>query len=122
MRPLLREVGVGPERGCRRSHPLDLANRTGYSPYVGITLANRKHINGREISEKDLPGIRRIDYWTDPYGRALTHCPFYRLADDGKVYCRIHDTKPRVCIGFTPWDEASATMPSTARRCRINAP
>lgn len=66
--------------------PWILADRQDILQHVGITLANRKRISGRDISEKDLPSVCRIDYWTDPDGRALTHCPFYRLADDGKVY------------------------------------
>ena len=71
--------------------------------HVGITLNDRKRCNGTALSPADLPRIRRIDYWVSPEGRALTYCPFYFRAGDGKVYCRIHDTKPAVCTGFAPW-------------------
>jgi Fe-S-cluster containining protein len=78
--------------------------------------------SGTDISACDLPDIIRIDYWVTPEGKALTHCPFYRKADDGKVYCRIHDTKPRVCIGFTPWNEGIRDYALNCAACRETAP
>jgi Fe-S-cluster containining protein len=80
-------------------------NRHDILQHLTITLANRKRCNGTALSLADLPRVTRIDYWTDPDGRALSFCPFYFQADDGKVYCKIHDAKPAVCIGFTPWNE-----------------
>ena len=80
-------------------------NRHDILRHVTITLANRKRCIGTEISLADLRLVIRIDYWTNPEGRALSYCPFYFRKDDGKVYCRIHDSKPAVCIGFMPWNE-----------------
>ena len=39
-------------------------------------------------------------------------------AEDGKVYCRIHDTKPKVCIGFTPWNEGIRDYALNCPACR----
>lgn len=55
------------------------------------------------LAPGDLPRIDRILYWVDPDGRKRSSCPFYDRRDDGRVWCRIHDTKPAVCIGFAPW-------------------
>ncbi|MFA5221906.1 MAG: hypothetical protein WC391_06450 [Methanoregula sp.] len=85
--------------------PWITSGRNDILRHVSVTLASRKRCSGTEISLADLPQVTRIEYWTDPGGRALSHCPFYFRAGDGKVYCKIHDTKPAVCIGFTPWNE-----------------
>jgi Fe-S-cluster containining protein len=98
------------------------ANRQDILQHVSLTLTNKKRCNGRYISKKDLPDITRIDYWVDPDGRALTHCPFFRRADDGKVYCKIHDTKPKVCIGFTPWNERIRDYALNCPACRNTTP
>ena len=90
--------------------------------HVSITLANKKRCNGRDIFGKDLSTIIRIDYWVDPEGRTLTHCPFFRRADDGKVYCKIHTAKPKVCIGFTPWNEGIRDYALNCPACRNTAP
>jgi Fe-S-cluster containining protein len=102
--------------------PWILADRQDILQHVAVVLANRKRVNGREISEADVPGILRIDFWIDPDGRTLSFCPFYFRAGDGKVYCRIHDTKPRVCIGFTPWNEGIRDYALNCPACRNNAP
>ena len=98
------------------------ADRLDILQHVAITLAGRKRITGRDISQKDLPDIIRIDYWVDPDGRPLTHCPFFWKSDDGKVYCKIHDTKPKVCIGFTPWNEGIRDYALNCPACRNTAP
>jgi Fe-S-cluster containining protein len=51
----------------------------------------------------DLPRIDRIYYWVDAGMNRLRVCPFFERREDGKVYCRIHDAKPAVCVGFAPW-------------------
>jgi Fe-S-cluster containining protein len=55
------------------------------------------------LRQEDLPRIDRIYYWVDPGGKKRFSCPFFERRQDGKVYCRIHDTKPAVCVGFAPW-------------------
>jgi len=97
-------------------------NRSDILKHVSVTLKDKKKRNGRDISRNDLAGIIRIDYWVRPDGRALTHCPFYTLADDGKVYCAIHRAKPRVCIGFEPWNEGIRDYALNCPACRNTAP
>ncbi|HNX17107.1 MAG TPA: hypothetical protein PKM50_02130 [Methanoregula sp.] len=98
------------------------AGRQDILVHVGITFAGWKKCNGTAISLADLPRVRRIDYWVSPEGRALSYCPFYFRAGDGKVYCRIHDTKPAVCIGFTPWNEVIRDYALNCPACRNTNP
>ncbi|MCK9593187.1 MAG: YkgJ family cysteine cluster protein [Methanoregula sp.] len=97
-------------------------NRQDILQHVSLALTNKRQRNGREISNKDLTEIIRIDYWVDPDGRSLTHCPFFWKADDGKVYCKIHNTKPKICIGFTPWNEGIRDYALNCPACRNTAP
>ena len=97
-------------------------NRTDILEHVLITFCNGERSNGRDLSTADLPLIARIYYWVDPGGRIRTSCPFFFRADDGRVYCRIHDTKPAVCIGFTPWNEGIRDYALNCPACRDNAP
>lgn len=97
-------------------------DRQGILEHVLIRFANGKRCTGRNLSEDDLPRIVRIDYWTDSNGKAVTSCPFFWRAEDGKVYCKIHDTKPKVCIGFTPWNEGIRDYALNCPACQINAP
>ena len=90
--------------------------------HVGIRFAGGRRQTGRNLTLVDLPQVTRIDYWVDPDGRTLTHCPFYYRAADNKVYCRIHDTKPAVCIGFTPWNEGIRDYALNCPACRNNTP
>lgn len=90
--------------------------------HVSLTLQSGERVSGRDISVEDLASIARIDYWVDPDGRVLTHCPFFRRADDGKVYCRIHTAKPKVCTGFTPWNEAIRDYALNCPACRNSSP
>jgi Fe-S-cluster containining protein len=98
------------------------ANRQDILEHVYIRLANGKRCTGRELTENDLADVVRIDYWTDTNGRTLTRCPFFLKAQDGKVYCKIHTTKPRVCIGFTPWNEGIRDYALDCPACRNAAP
>jgi len=90
--------------------------------HVGIRCDDGTRKNGRDISLKDLPHVARIDYWVSPKGRALRHCPFFFRAEDGKAYCKIHDTKPKVCINFTPWNEGIRDYALNCPACRDTAP
>jgi Fe-S-cluster containining protein len=102
--------------------PWILENRQDILMHVSLKLSNGKWRNGQDISLQDLPDVVRIDYWVDPHGRALTYCPFFSRAADGKVYCKIHDTKPKVCIGFTPWSEGIRDYALNCPACRNPAP
>ncbi len=113
--------GWGQKGGVEDIIPWIRAGRLDILQHVGVTLAGGIRTIGRDISEKDLLQVRRIDFWTDPEGRALSHCPFYERRDDGKVYCGIHDTKPRVCIGFKPWSEAIRDYALNCPACRNNS-
>jgi Fe-S-cluster containining protein len=97
-------------------------NRLDILRHVSVTIQGKKRCNGREITKNDLSGIIRIDYWVSPDGRPLTHCPFYHKAADGKVYCAIHQAKPRVCIGFEPWNEGIRDYALNCPACRNTAP
>jgi Fe-S-cluster containining protein len=97
-------------------------NRQDILKHVSVILKDKKRRNGRDISKNDLAGIVRIDYWVSPDGRALTHCPFYQRGADGKVYCAIHRAKPRVCVGFEPWNEGIRDYALNCPACRNTAP
>lgn len=90
--------------------------------HVGITFTDGRRSTGRDLEPSDLPRISRIAYWVDPQGQKLTYCPFFDRRSDGKVYCRIHDTKPAVCIGFTPWNEGIRDYALNCPACRDSIP
>jgi len=88
--------------------PEDLApwiakNRLDILSHVLVRFTDGRHRIATGLTIGDLPRIDRIFYWVEPDGRKRYSCPFFERRDDGKVYCRIHDTKPAVCIGFAPW-------------------
>jgi len=97
-------------------------NRTDILQHVAVTFRDGKRSTGREISRADLPRIARIYYWVSVQGRKLTYCPFFFRADDGRAYCRIHDTKPAVCTGFTPWNEKIRDYALNCPACRDSEP
>ena len=97
-------------------------SRTDILQHVGITFLSGGHSTGRDLVPADLSRVIRIHYWVEPTGKKRTSCPFYDLRNDGKVYCRIHDTKPAVCIGFTPWNEGIRDYALNCPACRDNAP
>ena len=90
--------------------------------HVSVRFHGGKTSLGTEVTLGEVPGISRIYYWVDPKGRALSYCPFYRKAGDGKVYCGIHDSKPAVCIGFAPWAEVWHDYGLNCPACREIAP
>jgi len=96
--------------------------RTDILRHVGITFADGRRSTALHISCSDLSRVTRIAYWVDPQGRNLTHCPFFDRRSDGKVYCRIHDAKPAVCIGFTPWNEGIRDYALNCPACRDSIP
>jgi Fe-S-cluster containining protein len=90
--------------------------------HVSLTLDDGKRCNGRDISEQDLPHVIRINYWVGLDGRALRYCPFFFRAEDGKVYCKIHGAKPKICISFTPWNEGIRDYALNCPACRDITP
>jgi Fe-S-cluster containining protein len=90
--------------------------------HVGIRFDDGTRKNGRDISLEDLPHIFGIDYWVSIKGRKIRHCPFFFRAEDGKVYCKIHDAKPNVCVRFTPWNEGIRDYALNCPACRDTAP
>jgi len=90
--------------------------------HVSITFQDGTRCSGRDIALDDLAAVVRIDYWTGTEGKKLTHCPFFHRSDDGKVYCTIHTAKPKICIGFTPWNEAIRDYALNCPACRNAAP
>jgi len=74
------------------------------------------------LGPEDLPHIDRIYYWVDPAGKKRHSCPFFERRDDGKVWCRIHDTKPAVCVGFAPWASVWHDYGLNCPACRDTSP
>lgn len=96
--------------------------RSDILQHVGIRFRDGSRSTAKGLDESDLPSITRIDYWVYPSNVKLKHCPFYDKRDDGKVYCRIHMTKPAVCIGFAPWAEVYHDYGLNCPACRDIAP
>lgn len=96
--------------------------RTDILQHVGITFRDGRRSTGQHLSCSDLPQIAVIAYWVDQQGRKLTYCPFFERRSDGNVYCRIHDTKPAVCIGFKPWNEGIRDYALNCPACRDSIP
>ena len=97
-------------------------SRADILQHVSIRLADGRWMNGTELSASDLPAISRIRYWVGPGGRMLGYCPFFLKGDDGKAWCRIHDTKPVVCSGFAPWDDIWHDYALDCPACRDTVP
>lgn len=114
--------GWGQKGGPEDIIPWIETGRTDILTHVGIRFRNGTRSTGRDLTAADIPRIARIDFWTDETGSTISYCPFYYRADDGKVYCRIHTTKPRVCIGFKPWNEPIKDYALNCEACRETAP
>ncbi len=71
--------------------------------HVLVRLADGSSCTAAGLVPEDLQRVARIYYWVDTRGKKLSSCPFFERREDHKVYCRIHDTKPAVCVGFKPW-------------------
>jgi len=105
--------------------PWIIARRFDILRHVSIRVRDGRQFSGRnapKITLEDLPDVVRISYWVDPDGRTLHYCPFYFRKGDGKVYCRIHDTKPAVCTGFAPWKEIYHDYGLNCPACRNSSP
>jgi len=96
--------------------------RTDILRHVLVRLRDGSRCTGTAIGLNDLPQVTRIDYWVDGHGRKMRHCPFFFRADDGKVWCRIHGAKPKVCTSFTPWNEPVRDYALNCPACRDTAP
>jgi Fe-S-cluster containining protein len=97
-------------------------NRQDILMHVLIRFADGRYATAARMAASDLPRVDRIYYWVDPDGRKLHSCPFYERREDGKVYCRIHDTKPAVCVGFAPWAALWHDYGLNCPACRDTAP
>jgi Fe-S-cluster containining protein len=96
--------------------------RSDILQHVGIRFVDGTKATGIDLTPDDLPRIARIDYWVSSGGKKIRHCPFFFRADDGKVYCRIHGVKPKVCISFKPWNEGIRDYALDCPACLVNAP
>ena len=110
--------GWGQKGGPEDILPWIEQHRRDILQHVGIRFRDGKRCSGVNLTPADIPSIVRIDFWTDTSGNAISYCPFYFRAGDGKVYCRIHLVKPRVCIGFHPWDEPIKDYALNCEACR----
>ncbi|HOX34377.1 MAG TPA: hypothetical protein P5217_07240 [Methanoregulaceae archaeon] len=102
--------------------PWILSGRTDILQHVGIRFSDGSFATGARLSLSDVPRVARIDYWVDPGGKKLRHCPFFFRAEDKKAYCRIHGAKPAVCIEFAPWDEGIRDYALACPACRDTTP
>jgi Fe-S-cluster containining protein len=102
--------------------PWIAAGRKDILRHVLVRSAGGSWHTAEGLTAGDLPRIDRISYWVDPGGRKRRSCPFFERRDDGRVYCRIHDTKPAVCIGFAPWAEVWHDYGLYCPACRDTTP
>lgn len=102
--------------------PWIAAGRADILQHVGILFSDGRKTTGRDLSLGDLTRVTRIDYWVSPKGEKLRHCPFLFRAGDGKAYCRIHGSKPKVCTSFSPWKEGIRDYALACPACREDAP
>jgi Fe-S-cluster containining protein len=102
--------------------PWITGNRTDILRHVSVRFAGGKKTTGTSVTLENLADVTRIYYWVGPGGRTLSHCPFYHKSENGKVYCRIHDVKPAVCIGFAPWADVWHDYGLNCPACRDTAP
>jgi Fe-S-cluster containining protein len=90
--------------------------------HVLLYFSDGRRVTGTGLVAADLPRIARIYYWAGPDGRKLSYCPFFERKKDGKVWCRIHDAKPAVCVGFAPWAEIWHDYGLNCPACRDTIP
>lgn len=97
-------------------------NRQDILTHVLIRFKSGGDAMAGGLAKEDLPRIERIYYWVDPDGKKRNSCPFFSRGGDGKIYCRIHDTKPAVCMGFAPWTEIWHDYGLNCPACQNPAP
>jgi Fe-S-cluster containining protein len=102
--------------------PWIAGGRNDILAHVLIHLSDKGYCTAEGIKKEDLSRVDRIFYWVDPGGRKRSSCPFFERRQDGKVYCRIHDTKPAVCTGFAPWAEVWHDYGLNCPACRDTTP
>ena len=90
--------------------------------HVLIRFSDGHYSTAAGLLPEDLPRVDRIYYWIDPGGKKRSSCPFFERRQDGKVYCRIHDTKPAVCVGFAPWAAVWHDYGLNCPACRDTTP
>ena len=98
------------------------AGRQDILVHVLIRYSDGRYATAAGMGLADLPRVDRIYYWVDPAMNRLSSCPFFERRDDGKVWCRIHETKPAVCVGFAPWAEVWHDYGLNCPACRDTAP
>ncbi len=98
------------------------AGRNDILVHVLVRFSDGRYQTAADLLPGDLPRIDRIYYWVEPDGRKRSSCPFYERRKDNKVYCRIHDTKPAVCIGFAPWASVWHDYGLNCPACRDTTP
>ncbi|MDD1672337.1 MAG: YkgJ family cysteine cluster protein [Methanomicrobiales archaeon] len=98
------------------------SNRQDILRHVSIRYSDGSWSSGSALSGKDLPRVSQLRYWQDTDGNPLHHCPFLRRSEDGKARCAIHDIKPAVCRGFTPWTWQNHEFYGNCPACREKAP
>jgi Fe-S-cluster containining protein len=107
----------------QRGIPADIVpwladNRQDILGHVMIWFSDGSRVNGCHVTEADLPRIARVRYWQDTGGRELRYCPFLRRSPDNRAWCGIHDCKPAVCRGFTPWTWQNHEFYGNCPACR----
>jgi Fe-S-cluster containining protein len=97
--------------------------RTDILRHVQVRFRDGRRVTGTNVTREDLSfPVSRIHLWIGDGGGQLRCCPFFHRGGDGKVYCRIHDVKPQVCTGFTPWAEGIRDYALNCPACRESAP
>jgi len=90
--------------------------------HVLVRFSDGRYCTAAGLVPDDLPRVDRIYYWVDPDGKKRYSCPFFERRQDRKVYCRIHDTKPAVCVGFAPWAAVWHDYGLNCPACRDTTP
>ena len=86
--------------------------------HVIVWLDGGTRISGSDITTAELPRISRVRFWQNPTGKEIHYCPFLRRSADGRAWCGIHDCKPAVCRGFTPWTWQNHEFYGNCPACR----
>lgn len=71
-------------------------------------------VNCAELVTCDLGEIVSIEMRDPESGGFLPVCPFLSRIDRKRYICAIHDSKPDMCINFTPWNRRQTGF----ERCR----
>jgi Fe-S-cluster containining protein len=102
--------------------PWIAGNRQDILTHVLVRYSDGRYATAAGMVLSDLSRVDRIYYWVDSDLKRLCSCPFFERRDDRKVWCRIHDTKPAVCVGFAPWAEVWHDYGLNCPACRDTTP